>query len=182
MGRVLGRIEYGDGQPPRYFIHCNTTGWSTQRLFATAQQAWKCYDQGGLDALNACRAPAVCTAVYGVRIVIADGREFACEPPSCDTATYGLATLDALLVPLSVEQMSHCLLLEADGVLHVAALVGGFFSGDYDQPLCKDRWTPEENEQRMALESYFGQGAHLCGVCLKTLLKTAPSRSTPCAE
>ncbi|WP_199031398.1 hypothetical protein [Ralstonia sp. ASV6] len=173
MGRILGRVEYGGGTPDRFFIHCDTSGWSIEPLFVDQEQPWVVYDAGGSGALL--RAiPQRSTVIRAVRKVLAHGRSFGTSDSVYGNPRFGLATEDRLLWPRSAGFEERSLsLLRADGVLHVAEEGDAGFSGVQDIPLCVQHWIPREDEERISLEEVFGQALQLCPLCEAKLLGTS---------
>lgn len=173
MGRVLGRVEYADGAPDHFFIHDDTTGWSIPPLYADPHEAWQIYEQGGVEGLVAAR-PQRDTVVRVIRKVLSRSSSF---PPSGEIygePVFGLATTDRVLVPLSSRSFDDpsYSLFAVDGVRHVAEDVDGGIAGQYNKPLCADRWKWSDRDRRVGFDEVFGQSINLCPHCVDTLLKT----------
>lgn len=170
MGRVLGKVEFGNGEPDRFFIHCNTSGWSSPTLFADPAEAWRVYDEGRDGALRNSTGQSS-TIVHAIRKVLSDSVSFLGTGKILGNPMYGLATTDRLLIPLSdsCEEPNYSL-LDVDGVLHVARDADGGFDGVYEVPLCADRWTWSAEHTRVGFESKVGRSMNLCPKCVAVLL------------
>lgn len=174
MGRILGRIEFGDGEPDRYFVHCDTGGWSIEPLFADPEEAWRIYDQGEGKALRQA-VPQRSTVIRAIRKTLAHSRSFGPTGSIHGEPRFGLATEDRLLWPRKdggFEEGALSLLL-ANGVLHVAEEGDAGFSGVRDLPLCAQHWEPHDDEERVSIGDVFGQVLQLCPHCAAKLLGTA---------
>ncbi|WP_175772863.1 hypothetical protein [Paraburkholderia phenazinium] len=170
MGRILGRVEYGACEPNRFFIHDDTSGWSISPLFADPAAAWEAYDRGEGQALRDA-VPKRSTLVTVIRKVLAHGRAFDANGEIYREPSFGLATEDRLLYPLSSGyEESRYSFLRAGGVLHVAEEVDGGFSGNYDRPLCAERWNWSKDDERVAFEDLFNQPLDLCPQCVAALI------------
>ncbi|MBH9724925.1 hypothetical protein JAO10_31820 [Burkholderia contaminans] len=173
MGRILGRVEYGANakEPNRFFIHCDTSGWSMPPLFADPAEAWRVYDRDENGEALYAAVPKHSTIVRVIRKVLAHGHSFAASGEIYGEPLFGLATDDRLLYPLSrgFEENRRCF-LKAGGVLHVAEEVDGGFSGYYDHPICAERWDWSKDDQRIAFEELFDQPLDLCPRCVEALL------------
>ncbi|MDM8356557.1 hypothetical protein [Pandoraea communis] len=176
MGRILGRVKYSGNEPNRFFIHDDTSGWAIPPLFADATDAWDAYDRGQSDALRAA-VPKRSTLVRVIHKVLAFGRSFDTSGEIYRGPTFGLATEDRLLYPLSdgYEERRHSV-LKAHGVLHVAEEVDGGFSGFYDHPLCAERWEWSKDDESLAFEYLFEKPLDLCPQCVAVLLVHGKSK------
>lgn len=170
MGRILGRVEHGAGKPNQFFIHDDTSGWSIQPLFADPAAAWDAYDRGEGQALRDA-VPKRSTLVTVIRKVLAYGRAFDANGETYRGLSFGLATEDRLLYPLSsgFEEDRMCF-LASGGVLHIAREVDGGFSGVYDHPLCAALWEWSNADERVAFEELFEQPLNLCPHCAEALI------------
>lgn len=171
MGRILGRVEYGQGEEPRYFIHCDTVDASFSPLFGRAEAAWAAYDSDGIDGLCAA-VPKQNFAIHVIRKSLAFGRAFPATGATYGEARFGLATKDRLLTPTSSYDRWTSFLTTADGVMHVAERADGGMAGHYDEPICADdpRW-PIAGDQSHNLEEFFGKTLHLCSECVRKLTR-----------
>jgi len=175
MGRILGRVEFGAGEPDRYFIHDDTSGCSIPVLFAEAGEAWRIYDQGEHDALRTA-VPATNTTVRVILMSLAYGRSFDTTGETYGEPVFGLATLDRLLLPLSTEfgQPDYSL-RQANEALHLVEMRdGGFGIGYYDQPLCSLRLDEGADGRGFGLKEMFGKSLNLCQQCAEALLGPRP--------
>ncbi|MDN7880147.1 hypothetical protein [Burkholderia aenigmatica] len=169
MGRILGRVEYGEGEAPRYFIHCDTAVSSFTPLFADDQAAWRAYDSGGSAALYAA-VPAVSTTVRVVRKTLAFGRQFGNEGQQYDRVLFGLATADRLLMPIEQYGGRCYTLLRHGNVLHVAEYGDAGFSGVSDEPICDERWRSTDADETFSFAEFYGKPLPLCIHCTAILL------------
>ena len=172
MGRILGRVEYGAGEPDRFFIHDDTSGWSIPPLFVSPDEAWNIYDSGKGKASFAA-APKRSTRVRVIRKVLAYARTFARNGDIHGEPSFGLATDDRLLYPLSKGfEESRYVLLKADGVLHVAEEDDGGFSGDSVSPLCAVRCEWNTDDPRIGFRDLFNHPLDLCPRCVTALTES----------
>ncbi|WP_175011440.1 hypothetical protein [Burkholderia lata] len=173
MGRNLGRVEFGDGEPDRFFIHCNTAGWSFSPLFADPADAWRVYDADERGEALHRAVPMSSAVIRVVRKSLAHGRSFGPDGAADGEPLFGLATTDRLLYPLSsgFEERPLCLLM-VGGVLHVASDADIGFGGVYEHPLCEESWTWNAADQRLSFDQMFGQALDLCPRCAAALLPT----------
>jgi hypothetical protein len=170
MGRILGRVEYSTGGSNRFFIHDDTTGWSFPPLFANPAAAWDAYDRGEGQALRDA-VPKRSAVVMVIRKVLALGHAFDANGETDRGPSYGLATEDRLLYPLSSGyEEARTSFLKAGGVLHIAEDVDGGFSGNYDHPLCAERWNWSKGDEPVAFEDLFNQPLDLCPHCVAALI------------
>ncbi|WP_175693964.1 hypothetical protein [Burkholderia ambifaria] len=172
MGRSLGRVEYGGDEPERFFIHCDTSGWSITPLFASPAEAWRVYDRDESGKALHEAVPRHSTIVRVIRKVLAHAYSFAANGETYGEPMFGLATEDRLLWPRAdggFEEPRYTL-LRAHGVLHVAQEVDGRFSDYYDHPICAERWAWSTGDQRLAFEEMFGKQLDLCPHCVDVLL------------
>ena len=170
MGRILGRVEYGAGEPNRFFIHDDTSGWAIPPLFADPIAAWDAYDRGEGEALRD-TVPKRSTLVTVIRKVLAHGRAFDASGEIYGRPSFGLATEDRLLYPLSSRyEEGRYSFLKAGELLHVAEEVDGGFSGNYDHPLCATRWNWSKDDESVAFEDLFEQPLNLCPQCVAALI------------
>jgi hypothetical protein len=172
MGRVLGRVEYADGESDRFLIHDDTTGWSIPALYADPDEAWRIYYQGDVEGLLAAM-PQRDTVVRSIRKVLARSSSFPANGEIYGEPMFGLATKDRLLTPLSSDDFDDTSysLLEVDGEIHVAEEVDGGIGGRYDKPLCAERWNWRGTDRRLRFEDVFGRPLNLCSSCVETLLR-----------
>ncbi|WMD24027.1 hypothetical protein RAS12_30815 (plasmid) [Achromobacter seleniivolatilans] len=179
MSHVLGRVDYDDGvTPSRFFVHDNTSGWSIPTLFSDPDEAWRIYDHGKSRAMQSV-VPAHSTHVRAVRKVLTNGRGFDSEESTTREPQFGLATEDRLLLPLTEGgNEDKYLLLQVEGVLHVAQETDGGFSGAYAHPLCKDRWEYSAQNQEFAFDDVLGRTLVLCPLCLKRLFDASTRTSS----
>lgn len=173
MARVLGKVDFGDGTPPRYFVHDDTGGWSHPALFDDPAVAWRIYDEGGSKALSTA-FPVRSMRMHAIRKSLAWGRQFARHDEELYEPVYGIATADRLLWPLrqGLDEPGN-LLLRADGILHVAQQDDALFGGLFVRPLCcpaGEEWTRDPGHQAVHFEQMFGQALDLCPLCAARLL------------
>lgn len=170
MGRVLGRVDFGDGAPEKYFIHCATSGTSVPPLFADPEEAWKIYDADETGGLYAA-VPKAGTRVRVVLRALAFSRIFPASGDLYGEPAFGLATDDRLLVPRGTEcdEPSHSL-ISVEGVMHVAVLVDGGFAGDYEQALCDPSLSDDSKYERFGFDDFHGKPLDLCPHCVRELL------------
>lgn len=169
MGRILGKVEYGDDSKPRYFIHCDTAGSSFSPLFADARMVWSIYDSGGAGGLYK-SMPRESNCVRVIRKTLAFGREFGPNADPNRDVRYGLATDDRLLTPIEQYGGARYSLFRHDGILHVAMEVDGGFSGVYDESICDDQRSPDGWAERFGFEDFYGKPLPLCRHCAVRLI------------
>ncbi|MDR8092955.1 hypothetical protein KPB05_36470 [Burkholderia gladioli] len=174
MGRVLGRVDYGDGETLRYFIHCDTAGSSFTPLFADEHTAWNAYDAGGSAALHVA-VPPVSTKVWVIRKMLAFARSFRNDEQLNGPVLFGLATADRLLTPIQQYGEVWRSLLQHDGVLHVAERGDAGFFGVTDEPICGERWSSFERDKVFNFEEFYGQPLPLCASCVARLIGKPPN-------
>lgn len=171
MRRVLGRVDYADLSPSRYFIHDDDLGWSFSPLFVDVSKAWHLCDQGGLQALETAM-PKQSTLVQIVRKTLAHGRAFNTDGSIDGDPVYGLATDDRLLWPMHTDERDeeNWSLMHVDDVIHVVREVWSS-TGKIYKSVCDDYsyWYPPHH-QSLPFEQYFGRQLNLCQNCLKKLL------------
>lgn len=161
MGRIVGKIEKESAAEPRYFIHCDTAGFSFPALIPdldAARAARSIHDAEGHKAVEALY-PARSKSVQVVRMV------WPYQEPR-----FALATDDRLLWPRSSDDWGYSF-LEHDGVLHIAKNVYGGFDGDYDEPICVTTpRLPLPGEKSLGLSELFGKElTNLCPHCASKL-------------
>jgi len=170
VARILGKVEYGNSEQPRFFIHCDTAGGSFPSLFDVDVEAWRVYDSGGSEALRTA-VPKRSKEIRVIRKLLAHARSFAPNGEIYGEPLWGLATDDRLITPIDSSGFSNprYRFLEAEGVLHVAVEAEGGFSGNYDMPVCTESWEPRVDEKALALEDMFGKRLDLCPRCVAAL-------------
>ncbi|ODP35140.1 hypothetical protein A9762_12355 [Pandoraea sp. ISTKB] len=158
---------------PRYFIHCNTTGVSSNALFQSREVAWRVYGEnaegegGDWGALEAA-IPATATDLFVVKVYL----------PYSDEPSFFLASSDRLFARSSTLGGDGALdfgLLEVSGVMHVSTEheTGGYGSPEvvFDSPICQDAKQPVDAHY-VSLEDVFDRPLNelVCPDCLKLMV------------
>jgi hypothetical protein len=173
MGRILGKVEYGSGAPPKYLIHCSTGDSSFRPLYEAPEEAWRVYDDSGIDGLYVA-VPAISKLVHVVRLSFSYGRTLASEDDVLGEVEFGLATEDRLLSPTVRFGSSGYSLIRRDEALHISSRVDGGFFGTYDSPVCDGGLGWVEGDEQVWLGDFFGKELQLCPRCVDTVLKDLP--------
>lgn len=174
VGRCIGRVENPNFlKAPLYFIHCNTTGISSNALFQSGDEAWRAYGEdeegmgGNWGALEAA-VPATATDLFVVKVYL----PFSDEPWFC------LASSDRLFSrgsTLGGEEALEFGLLSVDGVLHVSTEheTGGYGRPEvtFESPICQDA-KQQPNAHHVSLDDVFDKPLNdlVCPDCLKLLV------------
>lgn len=172
MGRVLGKVAFGDDKPDRYFIHDSTIENSYAPLFARPADAWRIYDQDESAAAMFAAVPKRSTCISVIRKSLAFGRDFDVDGSIAGPAVFGLASDDRLLWPLHMSWYpddQRCL-LSVDGVIHFGVVVDGGYLGNSEKPFCVDRFDVDLKAEHLDFESMFGKMLNLCPRCVDKLL------------